>query len=86
MRRRLGDERQNLQRGAPRLLKVAGPLIFRRPRRSTRRKGDFMAKDRKRGNREARKPKADKTAVSAPPAGLAAKAAAAPALSPKKKH
>jgi hypothetical protein len=45
-----------------------------------------MAKDRKRGNREARKPKADKAPVSAPPAGLTAKAAAAPALNPKKKH
>jgi hypothetical protein len=45
-----------------------------------------MAKDQKRGNREARKPKAAKTPVSAPPAGLAAKAAAAPAINPKKKH
>jgi hypothetical protein len=45
-----------------------------------------MAKDQKRGNREARKPKASKTPVSAPPTGLAAKAAAAPALNPKKKH
>ena len=44
-----------------------------------------MAKDQKRGNREARKPKASKTPVSAPPTGLAAKAAA-PALNPKKKH
>jgi hypothetical protein len=45
-----------------------------------------MAKDQKRGNREARKPKADKTLVAAPPPGIAAKAAAAPALNPKKKR
>jgi hypothetical protein len=45
-----------------------------------------MAKDRKRGNREIRKPKAAKTPVSAPASGLTAKAAAAPALNPRKKN
>jgi hypothetical protein len=45
-----------------------------------------MAKDRKRGNREARKPKADKTPISTPPQGLTSKAIAAPALNPRKKH
>jgi hypothetical protein len=48
-------------------------------------KGDAMAKDRKRGNREAKKPKANKTSVSAPPSAPAAKAAA-PALNPRKKN
>jgi hypothetical protein len=70
---------------APPLLKVAGPFIFDGADRLGA-KGDFMAKDRKRGNREARKPKASKTPVSAPPSGLAAKAAAAPALNPRKKN
>jgi hypothetical protein len=45
-----------------------------------------MAKDQKRGNREARKPKANKTPIPASPPGMAAKAAAAPALNPKKKR
>jgi hypothetical protein len=49
-------------------------------------KGDFVAKDQKRGNREARKPKANRTPVAAPPLGMAAKATVAPALNPKKKR
>jgi hypothetical protein len=71
---------------APRLLGVAGPLFFVDRADRSGAKGDFMAKDQKRGNREARKPKASKTPVSAPPTGLAAKAVAAPTLNPKKKR
>jgi hypothetical protein len=45
-----------------------------------------MAKDQKRGNREARKPKANKTPIPAPPPGTVVTAATAPALNPKKKR
>jgi hypothetical protein len=45
-----------------------------------------MAKDRKRGNREAKKPKANKTPVAAAPAALASKGAAAFGPAPKKKN
>jgi hypothetical protein len=69
---------------APRLQKIAGPLIFRGPRRVGAR-GDLMAKDRKRGNREARKPKANKTPAAAAPASLMTKGASAVAPVLKKK-
>jgi hypothetical protein len=45
-----------------------------------------MAKDQKRGNREARKPKANKTPAPAAPAGLTSKGGAALAPTPKKKN
>lgn len=48
--------------------------------------GGLMAKDRKRGNREAKKPKANKTPVVAATAALASKGAAAFAPTPKKKN
>jgi hypothetical protein len=45
-----------------------------------------MAKDQRRGNREARKPKANKTPISAAPSVPPTKGAPTPAFAPKKKN
>jgi hypothetical protein len=57
---------------APRLSKAAGLFSFTHPRLAKARQEFFMVKEQKRGNREAKKPKAVKTAAAPNPPLLAA--------------
>jgi hypothetical protein len=70
---------------APHLMKVAGLFAFSRPQRPIGCTGEIMAKAQKRGNREIRKPKANKLPAAAAVVSLMTRGTLTPVKTPKKR-